>query len=166
MESKGTTYFLIVAFFLIWFAAGYRIYKAVHAEDAEGRSFHKSEVQTKSKGLDTFNLSLNYEDPFSLNLQKTRESQYIPQTNSKQTASPIFTPMPAKSIEVTKPIGISFKGLIKNNTGKRAIAIIGFQGRDYTLSENDVIEGVKLLKIYNRDSISVLYRDQKIIFVR
>jgi type II secretory pathway component PulC len=162
MQSKGTTYLLIGLFALIWLVAGYRVYKAVHKDEVpDSMPMQVSKVSTHE--LDSFALSLNYEDPFELKSRVIEPAPIKELGNANVISKPLLQKLKEPDY---KPSGISFKGVINNFTGKRKVAIINIQGRDITISENETVGVMTLLRVYNEDSISLQYDGHKIVIKR
>jgi len=162
MQNKGSTYLLIAAFIVIWFIAGYKIYKALHRDDTAQEPTFRPISDKLSQKIDSFELSLQYNDPFRLNSERHNVvSNYVPVPVKKKEPDPVKPAQPAY-----KPSGIIFKGLINNNTGKRQVAIISFQGKDLLFWENETIDMLTLVKIYDQDSIFVNYDSHPVVIKR
>lgn len=155
MKSKKATWFLIVAVIAVW---GVIIYRLLIAAGSDEKLFIRT-VQPKVayeslEGYlleDTFKLVLNYRDPF---LEKEVAVNEIPADLTIKTA-----PALQNNTALNKPasnLDIKYTGYIKNSSGKRIVAIVTINGKEYMISEGETVAGVKLIKNH-RDSVRVSY---------
>lgn len=100
---------------------------------------------------DTFELKLNYPDPFLKN-EKRRFSTNV-QTTKKTTAT-----NPKKPAETVNFPALKYNGLIKKQENE--LAIITINGSSHFMKTGETANEVKLIRIYN-DSIIVSFQNKK-----
>lgn len=113
-------------------------------------------TDTASIYKDTFNLVLNYRDPFlgSSNAQNNDEGK---KTNYS---------IPAKKQEIKEsktstakwPV-LTYGGIVKNEGTKNMIIILNINGKSHLMKPGEVINDCELLKVY-RDSATVRFNNE------
>jgi type II secretory pathway component PulC len=160
MNSKWTKIFLIFAVLVVW---GLIIFKIIshfnnqgNGEIIDNRAINLSTNQK----TDTFNLLLNYPDPFLYTL-RIENNQSHSGSKSKLSSSPkvIKEPKPVLPIPVIK-----YFGLITNKKTQKLVAIINIAGKQYLAKQGETFNGVSVLKMFN-DSILINY-DQQRLWIR
>lgn len=155
-------YLLIPAVLLTW---GMIIYKIV--------SYTKSEVDTVGQkkntpaktgyvAKDTFELYLNYNDPFLghnadfFNPPKKKEEEKKPEKKEKKAQGPFHM------IRWPK---IEYLGIAQNKKDSNKVIVLTINKKEYLVKEHDEIEDITLEKIYH-DSIVLQLNDQNKTFIR
>lgn len=151
MKKKSFTYVLLIIVVLIWVGVFFRIKSGVGDQEEPVKLFQpppKTEVIIE---LNSFELLLNYKDPFKL---------------KKTVIEPITNPVKKVVKKKSKPKKtdhqwpeIKFSGIIENKiTGKQSF-IIRFDRREYILSRGDSI-GNYLIASGNDQLIEVKYGNE------
>jgi hypothetical protein len=160
MKSKPLTYLLIVSVAAVWGIIFYRIFSASGEEGLPFKPLVQSRLTDESLEdytlKDTFTLLLNYRDPF---LSKSSE----PAAPALSSNTPAVVNSTFAELKPQKPPvnweGVKYTGFISNAAGKRLVALMTIQGKEYMLAEGQSASGVKLLKNM-KDSVKVSYQDK------
>ncbi len=130
--------FLLAA---IWGRIGYQLFiKKAAGEVSESGSQAISDQ--KSPHSEHFNFNARVRDPFAY---------FTPAPKVKKTRNPV--PL---IVHLWTPPPVSLAGVILGD-GKRTAILDGRSGETYFLSEGDTLEGVKILKVADKE---VVYRYQ------
>ncbi len=155
MKPKATKYVLIAGVVLIWGIVIYRVIKGLK-RDNEFPVVNKRVAPFKYDAVkDSFILFANYPDPFLASVETdTAETNKIPST-AQNFSSEIYQ----KNHPVQRPPqidinSIRYQGMIANPEKKKKVAFLTIAGKEYTVKENDKIEGLVIRKI-TIDKISV-----------
>jgi hypothetical protein len=157
MKNKKTAWILLPAVLLIWGLLGWKIYAAM--KDDVPPTFTASTtpapVTHEAVVPDTYQLQLNYPDPF-LTTKKTpvRDVRTSPE-NPNSTPSPkVLTPVaPAAWPE------LRYAGLVQSKDGK-TLGFLSVNGQSHFVKANDVIDEIVVQKIW-KDSVRVVRGKEK-----
>lgn len=164
MKNKKLLYILLPLALIVWGVIIYKITESLKAPaenklKASTLNIHKrNDVQVP----DTFQLLLNYTDPFlsSLAIQKKEIFSVSP---SKHPVSyiPMHKAAPTKAsvIQVEWP-QVLYTGLIENRIKKARVAMLRIGEAEHLISEGQTYEGVTLMKIYG-DSLKIMYKKEE-----
>ncbi|MDR2653677.1 MAG: hypothetical protein LBC68_15470 [Prevotellaceae bacterium] len=135
MKSKYTTYFLIISVIIIW---GIIVKKILFSDDDNIGMIQtkKSPQNTSTKHVDT--LYLNYTDPF---LKKNVKKRQPKQSPTKSTL-----PQQQKTVQQADNISLQYVGYVKEKNSGTISYLIKINGIQYTVKQNDNIDGLKLIK--------------------
>jgi cytoskeletal protein RodZ len=145
MKSKTSLWILIPAVLGIWGAIGWNVYSAMNGdEDNTTVKTVESSQQTESKvAPDTFELLLDYPDPFNNETQKQKStSPLIHNTNNHQYTATA----PAVKEEAQWPT-IIYSGLVKQPATGKMLGFLSVNGESYFVKEGDEVGGVRVEKI-------------------
>jgi type II secretory pathway component PulC len=156
VKNKKATYFLLPIAAIIW---GLIIYKIFVPETVEENNFSmpaiaKSKESTKMR-IDTFDLQLNYQDPFLKNVKNAAVSNPNNQAGKEQEQK-------TKAKTEEKPVvfpEIIYEGIVKHISRGKALVIVNINGKSQFLQTGDSFENIKLIEVHN-DSIVVKYEKQ------
>lgn len=116
------------------------------------------EIEAPKATIDRFKLLLNYRDPFLTSYKKVNRRAGR-STQSNESAKEV------RNVEQVVWPKLNYGGMIKNNTSKRKLALLGIGSRSFLLHEKDEEEGITVLKIM-RDSILLDYKNEKKTFYK
>lgn len=159
MKNKKYIIWLLLLVVFIW---GAIIIQIIDLSEEENNINATSEIinnDVTTKEADSFTLFLSYHDPFLMNNDINLTTE-----NELQTTESHFENFRKQSSEqnnnsLRKKPEIAYHGLVKNIASKKIIVVLNIDFQDYLLSENEVIQGIELLKIY-RDSVLVKYNNE------
>lgn len=146
---------------LIWGYITYKIYMGIKGEDIP---IPVVAVGTKSRenkevALEQYELTLNYKDPF-LGKVVVAEQQRNTTVPIQKPRSQMVNRALAKP-EIVKDVinweFIKFQGVMRNSASTKVVSMVLINNMQHLLSEGEMAEGVKVLKVY-KDSIKVTYK--------
>jgi hypothetical protein len=154
MKNKKLTYFLLPLVILIW---GIIIYKIIINLKGNNDDFIVNPVKTQNSPSflppDTFNLISNYRDPFLGNMADNfSDGNDISMSDNND----YIIIDPSEGIPWPKFV---YCGIIKNNEVNKEVIIVRINGKEYLMTVNDIIENVKLVKVF-KDSIKVTFNKE------
>ena len=158
MKNKKTAYFLIPLVLLVWGMIGWKVYAAMNnTAGGNMKEDNNEEVKPAEEKIpDTFELLVNYRDPFLGNSKIKIPNS--PKTNTEKHAVPIIPPKPVFSWPE-----ISYHGLIVRNGTEKKTGFLRVNGISYFVQGGDEAGGVKVGKI-SKDSVEVMLgKERKII---
>jgi hypothetical protein len=167
MRNKKLLYLLLPITAIVW---GLVIYKIMQSLDTTGEENYDiaeiKPIETINVVPDTFNLLLNYRDPFLAYRPTVRRNVSATFTMNKADLSIsnfIKPPEKAASVSTTAtnpwPV-IEYHGLIENSQNKSKVAMIHIDNAVHLMLEGHTTSGIKLTKILP-DSIQVEFNKQK-----
>ncbi len=162
MEKQTTKYLLAIAVIAIWGLLGYRIYKKVYPDNDFFIPTTNDFVLEKNTAIDSFQLLVNYRDPFLGNKIKQRQQ---PISTERQ----VNVGKPTKNFNLTKPKKatfpkLSYKGSIYLDSGRK-VALISFNKHMVNLGLGESFEEITLLAI-QEDSIRLGFKGQEKTFFK
>lgn len=168
MKNKKLAYFLLPVVTLVWGIVVFKIIKAV--ETPAYTNLHAEQMKEKSistvSPLDTFQLILQYRDPFLSGRRSSKAS--INAVRSISTVQrPAFLPVSSPQ-PVADPIQwpqISYQGYIENRKTNTKVAMLNIGGHDQLLDEGKSAFGVKVVKVFP-DSIKLHFEKEVMFFKR
>jgi len=147
MTTKRKNTIAIIAVLCIW---GYVALKMLDYFNAEDQTIvnvipQNSPLESLFK-KDTFNLYLNYEDPFLRSRAKAKSNYSAHKSHGG--GSIIKKTQTVKPIEVVKPWPpIKFNGLMKSSNSNSALGIINIGSQSHLVRVGDFVSGLKILSI-------------------
>jgi len=171
MKNKKLLYLLLPLTAMVWGLVIYKVMQSLEIpeEKMADNSAKISSVENNSPKPDTFNLLLNYRDPFLANrppAKRNAEASFIinkatPSLTSfiKPTENASTNSTANSSTTILWP-SIEYQGLIENSQNRRKVAMIHINNDIYLLPEGHSASGIKLTKILP-DSIQVEFNKQK-----
>lgn len=159
MKNKKIIWILLPGVLLIWGLIFFQVKKAVSSssQPLTGLPIQQSIVD-KRADTSYYQLKLNYKDPFLKNSKpivkskvktvSARPKRAKPKVMRKVTKAPVKWPT------------ITYKGLINNKKGNRAIYLIELDGVSLFMSPGEERSKLKLLKVF-RDSVQISYMEEK-----
>jgi type II secretory pathway component PulC len=157
VKNKKITYILLPLALLIWGIIVYKIF--FYTADEENGVFlsQTEKIKTTTQiAQDTFDLQLNYQDPFLKNVANTTVQR---QTGSEMPKSQEPKPAP-KTVEKTVVFpALRYEGIVKHISRGKALAIININGKSKFVQTGETVDNIKLEQVYN-DSIIVSYEKQ------
>jgi hypothetical protein len=164
-HKKAMVYGLGFLVVCIWGLIILRIFSAVGDKDADLPEDRNSRLAPKVEvpvlQPDTFQLQLNYPDPFLKSDQKEVIAAPLVGTPMPMNGNN-FMPKPAAP--VVKPVVIQYLGYIASTGGKQKIAIMNQDGKERMMTEGQLTDQLQLLKI-GSDSVKIKYKG-KTSFIR
>ncbi len=151
MKNKKSIYILLPLVLVVWATILYKIFSNFNDNDEPGLPNYHLQSKSKKKIFvkDTFELLLNYPDPFLKKAPKT--------TSSSQSYNNIKKRLIGKH-KINWP-NIKYHGRIKNSVTKAEKINIRINQKMYLMKPYEKKADVKLLKIYN-DSIIITYKNE------
>lgn len=171
MKDKRATIILLAAVGLVW---GFALYQIISGFMGGEEPVYKKKASVQVQDLvvenDSFNLRLNYRDPFlgKLPAMAAGSTTRPVQVRSGRGAKPV---PPKKQEPVLAPVlkpdvsFVNYIGLIKNQKTGKEVSLVSIHGRDYFMLEGQTEKEVTLLK--NRiDSIQIQYKEEQFFIKR
>ncbi len=152
MKNKKLIYILLPLALFVWGMIVYKIFFQTNTPE-EHITFMPNTMVKKNDAVlpDTFELKLNYTDPFLKN-----EKRVI--STKAQTAPKVVEAKPKKSAETINFPAIKFDGFIKKQENE--LAIVSINGSSHFMKTGETAKEIKLIRIYS-DSIIVSFQNQK-----
>ncbi|MFK8101600.1 MAG: hypothetical protein AB8G15_03715 [Saprospiraceae bacterium] len=162
MEKQSTKYLLAIAVIAIWGLLGYRIYKKVYPDNDFFIPPTSNFALEENIAADSFQLLVNYRDPFLEDKIKQRQKPTKPerQVNVLQPTKKFNV---AKSKKVTFP-KLTYKGSIYLESGRK-VALVSFNKQMVNLGLGESFEEITLLAI-QEDSIRLRFEGQEKTFFK
>ena len=149
MKGKQMQYLLLILVVIIWGIIAYRLYSSWLPQNNyrfDGNIALSNDSITKSL-MDSFDLKLNYADPFLY-------EQYTP--NQTNRSNNLGKKKESMQIIQEEPPSIIYKGYSLNNNSITRINLL-INGKRYTTKPNSKVEEILISKCY-RDSIIVVWK--------
>ncbi len=152
MKNKKLIYILLPLALFVWGMIVYRIFFQTNTPE-EHIAFMPNTTVKKSDVVlpDTFELKLNYPDPFLKNEKRVISA-------NTQTAKKAVEAKPKKSVETINFPAVKYNGLIKKQESE--LAIVSINGSSHFMKTGETANDIKLIRIYS-DSIVVSFQNQK-----
>ena len=142
---------------LIW---GYAIYALIGVSGGDkivsASTFAIEMPDDLQLSADSFELNLNYKDPFLKGVKYKSESM----KNNDSQVSNTNEPKSNKVIQQTTWPKLIYKGTIKNKASNKLIAILEINGNEALLKEGEKYLEVDLMKIL-QDSVYLAYQNER-----
>jgi len=166
MKDKRATIILLAAVGLVW---GFALYQIISGFMGGEEPVYKKKASVHVHDLvvenDSFNLRLNYRDPFLGKLPSVaaggtggivpvRASVSVKRPPEKKP-EPVLIPVLKADVSF-----VNYIGLIKNQKTGKEVSLVSIYGRDYFMLEGQTEKEVTLLKNMI-DSIQIQYREDK-----
>lgn len=161
MKEKQLKYVLMGVVALIWGFVIYKYFFWQPASELAGpvKNVDLSPLSEAEQSPDTFSLRLDYRDPFLSKVYASRSfaPAAVPAPNSSAAvaARPQAPPPPVLEPEWKS---ISYHGLIKESGGDKALGLLRFKNRSYSIQAGDMVEAFEIKAMWKD---SVLIRHEK-----
>ncbi len=137
----------------------YRIFFSTIGEE-ENMPFSKQNAKKTSVAQkDTFELLLNYPDPFLKNEKRGIINNRDINQQSAPAAKKITEPKPTKEVETINWPALKYEGLVKHIKEGHELAIVNINGSSKLMKVGETVENIKLIKACS-DSITVCCNKQ------
>jgi hypothetical protein len=156
MKKKSFTYGLIAVLIMIWGGVFFRVKSGFNNEVDYKASEVIIHLPESDVNVDTFNLLLDYDDPFGMP---------VPKKKKKVVSKPkvVRKVQPKKEVKKHNWPHVQFNGIIENKiTGKQSF-MVRFNGNEMILSKGDSIEDYVLLS-GNGQAIELKFGNEKKLF--
>ena len=154
MKNKKLSYILIPLVVLIWAIIIIKFVKYLKGPQIEPNKLTEATFNDTSIFLDdTFSLIANYRDPF---LHKQNIKYNSKSTVKKNTKKIVKKNTPPKK-NIKSP-NIKYSGFVQQSSAEKGLGFININGKSYTVREGDVIDKIKIVRIY-KDSIKLKYEE-------
>lgn len=166
MKNKRITYALVLAVAFTWGLIFYQVYESVGGKGpglAPARPVAET-IPVAARSFDTLPLLANYPDPFLRNAEpfagRPAEGVVRRVAYPAMHSGPAAGPAPAaKKTNAPPDLGfVTYLGSIHNPKNKKMIALLSLRGREYTVSEGETVDSIRILKT-SRDSVKISYRN-------
>lgn len=147
MTTKRKNTIAIIVVLGIWGYVGLKMVDYFNADDQLVVNVipQNSPLESLFK-KDTFDLYLNYEDPFLRSRAKVKTN--YSRHKSHGSGSIIKKSAPVKPVEVKKPWPeIKFNGLMKSSNKNSALGIVNIGAQSHLVRVGDFVSGLKILAI-------------------
>ncbi|MCF8457036.1 MAG: hypothetical protein K9H62_13990 [Bacteroidales bacterium] len=159
MKNKKSIYILLPIVVIVWGLVFYQIYNFLN-RDSEDKGFDMPVFNTQQQEKlinDTFNLILDYPDPF-IKRQDLPSSVSIEQKENKANRSgskKLNRKLPEK-----KELEIAYKGFIRSKENNSRLEILVIDGKPYFAKKQIEDFGIKIESVWN-DSIQISFDNKK-----
>jgi hypothetical protein len=159
MKNKKSIYILLPFVVIVWGLVFYQVYNFIN-RDSEDKWFDRPVFSTQQQEKlinDTFNLILDYPDPF-INRQVLPSSLSNEQKENKvsRSGSKILNgKLPEK-----KELEIAYKGFIRSKENNSRLEILVIDGKPYFAKKQIDDFGIKIESVWN-DSILIAIDNKK-----
>lgn len=146
-KGKKSLYILLPVNLLVWGFIGYKIVMAFQGDDVpEPVETSANFNSLNEKDTLTYQLSLNYEDPF-LKQEPARRSHASNYNTSGNQQPAAQKPVKPTAVEPKPQKEIKYLGTIQNKTSGVMMALISINGNSYTIKKGDAVEGFSIKNI-------------------
>jgi len=154
VKNRKLIYILLPLTLFIWGMIVYKIVFDTNTQE-ENTSFVQNANRKKTAAVppDTFELLLNYPDPF---LKDERRKVTTP-SNSPISAPPKTDKKAEQTVNWPK---LKYEGSVRHVKEGVTLAIVNINGTSKFMKAGETVDNVKLIQIYN-DSITVNFQTQK-----
>jgi len=161
LKNKKFIYILIPLVADIWGIIGYRIFKAIDGNSTTIPVTSPVPVFTENKDdTGSYELKLNYSDPFLRHVQSSRENgQQEKEEKKKPLIKKTVTKIPLNWPQVI------YKGTLKKTGSQKELCILEIDREAFFLVQNQQEKDIKLLKVYP-DSVKVSFRGKEERIIR
>lgn len=159
-KSKKSIYILLPVNLFIWSYLGFKIYDML-SEKNEVSEFSDTKTSIPEKtntDTNSYNLKLNYEDPFLKSQPKATTILHAQKTNvsnvKKQLQAKSNLPVPAPQIV--------YLGLVQNKTSGNTTALISINGVSQLIKPGQLVNGI-LFKTLQKNQLIAFVGKEKIV---
>lgn len=164
MKKKAIQYVLIIVVLGIWGMIGLRFFNFFAGEEQnEMISEAPREAFSLAKSQQSYEIKGNYPDPFlkgsktEFHSAKKNASSHagnpnLHTHNNQKEKQKTVKPVPANDFPA-----IQLAGIISNKQNGKKSAIMVQDGKEYSLTQGETVNGIKLAKIFS-DSVLVTYQ--------
>ncbi len=155
MKNKKMTYVLLATVVVVWGLIFYRLFTGVENSTPVNASVDTQVVQNDVKvEIDSFNLILDYRDPFKVIKNIKPITQVKPQRVVKKVE------VKEEEKEKVLPVDwsfIAYRGIFKNEKKMKKTGLVTINNHDYVVAEGDSVAQISVKKLF-KDSIGVFYK--------
>jgi len=170
MKNKKTLYFLIPAVALIWGLIAFKIFTYSDETEFIENVQIVSSNKTYTIETDTFELSLDYPDPFlkstnTVKYYKTKNSQTKQKQNNRTNRGTTKNNQSQnqqehKNTEIKWP-QIKYDGLITNNSSGTVTGVLIINGETKLIQPGTIINGISIQDLSEQEVVLKLQNDIK-----
>lgn len=153
MKNKALIYILIPVVGFIWYKVFFRIKSNVVGDDTEIVQPNRSLQQFEAAQRDTFDMELEYRDPFGEMKRKARTEPVA----SNSASPPVVNRKPK---HIMRWPSILYKGRIKQTSNNKQHALIEIDGFLHRMRLGESVYDGIVVKGIGRDSIVIRYKKQ------
>ena len=159
MKNKKLSYVLAPVVILVWGLIFYKLFfstnNGIIVADKTKKQKKVNEYKAENNN---FALLVDYRDPFLSGIEQFEENQDLlnqqeQQNNLQQQIKKTPEPKPQKIVLFPN---VQYRGMIKNKTDKRTLAVLVFQGKEKLVSSGESYNDVRVKRIY-ADSLVIVY---------
>ena len=163
LKNKKAIYILIPLNFLIWGFFIYRFYAAYTDSDVSMPIAKIESVKLENlKDSLTYNLSLDYKDPFLKEGERAYKQSNSGNGISESTPKRQVISVKAPTVPPKQLPEVKYLGLIKNNTSGLTTALVSVNGQSRLIKQNESIDGI-VFKSFSRDSLTAKWGKERIV---
>ena len=162
MKSKKSIYILVPIALLVWGLIGFKVIKQTEQAPNEiviPQIPDETLSSNSDKLNETYQLKLNYKDPFLGKITKSRPSARRSNQNHKRSKR-ITNPHEKKNWP-----DVEYGGRIRNQDSDKNIAILKINSQEQLVKELDELKGIIIKDIY-KDSIRLTYNSDTRVFYK
>jgi hypothetical protein len=161
MKNKKLSWILLPAVIAIWGMIGWKVYAALNSEsDAASDAVEAPAALLDSTAArDTYQLALNYRDPFFDAPVKPRapvKSSSHPDGAAKENQK-----APKAEVRDTAPV-VRYYGLVKETQSGKTVGFVAVDSESHFVKNGDKVSGVEIVRLWS-DSVEVLFGKRRMI---
>lgn len=145
MGDKIKKYILLIVVVLIWGIIVFKIVNLTNPTPPPFKTNYDSVKKLQNSRIDTFNLLLNYRDPFVYYKNFRKHESQASLSNTIVKGNPIKKLTPKQ--EVKWP-DVLYGGIIKNNLSGKQVFLITINSKEYLMKIKDTLEGILIKEVY------------------
>ncbi|MGZ3883526.1 MAG: hypothetical protein ACXVPQ_05035 [Bacteroidia bacterium] len=165
LKGRNSLYVFLPVNLLLWGYIGYKLYTSFgEGEEALPDEFPVTVARLKDADSLTYELSLNYEDPFLKNVSV----RAVQANNAAKREAPKTKPVDAKPAPVQKEArvtDIKYLGLIHNKSSGVKTALISINGQSHIIKPGETVNGIAVQQV-DKDFIVVKEGKEKTTITR
>ncbi|MBC7387687.1 MAG: hypothetical protein H7329_00610 [Opitutaceae bacterium] len=155
MKNKNVTYFLGISVLVVWGLIFFRFFNSESDEDLSPIQTNNHYTKIDKNEKDTFELILNYRDPFLGQLAEIRNNSDANRKNDGKIKK-LKTTKPKVVIAPIDWSFVSYLGTIYGKQSKKKLAILRINESEKMVGNNDKIGDLVILKV-GKDSVLVSF---------
>ncbi|MDX2362472.1 MAG: hypothetical protein QNK23_16815 [Crocinitomicaceae bacterium] len=160
MKSKALTYGLLIVVALIWYQVFFRVKDGLLGDPQIGENDQLSGPQFSDFSItrDTFDLKVDYRDPFGETEVKSQPTLQNPNVQAPEVRRP------PKPQFVWPPI--TYLGRVRKTGSRNPLAIVNIDGIQLMVRRGDELYNDIIVKAIGRDSLVVVFKKNKKVLWR
>jgi hypothetical protein len=159
LKGKKSIYVLLPLNLLIWGYMAYKIYAALHEEEAPVTETLLPQPKAKPTDNAAYILKLNYKDPFLKQEIKPKKPVYASVTASTQ--APPAKPKTPVVKETIPPPDIKYIGMIENKTNGSVAAMVSVNGSSQIIKPGQALGDIQFHS-FTQDYLTVKIGKEKL----